>query len=220
MEANFWEDKWEKQIIGFNQSKANSFLVKFIDHLKEDTGDIFVPLCGKSIDMLYIKQETNKKIIGSELVDSAIFDFYQENNLSYKVESTKHHKIYNHQSYQLIQGDLFKIGSEQLKNVSWIYDRASIVALPLEIRKQYANFLIKTLPKAKIFLITFEYDDSQKLIGPPFSVTDQEIHQLFNTHYNIKLLEKYTSTPQMLKFIKNDIASINENIYLLEPKSA
>ena len=218
MEAKFWQEKWESKIIGFNQAKVNPLLSRFSDHLKKHPGDIFVPLCGKSIDMVFLQNETHKRIIGSELVDSAIQEFYLENEFTYTVEQSKNLKIYQNKDFQLIQGDLFQIEAQYLENVSWIYDRASIVALPKKMREQYAQFIIDRMPKANILMILFEYDDSKKIIGPPFSVTQEEVQSLFGNHYSIELLESYSSQPKKPKFVENQITEILENVYLLTAK--
>lgn len=219
MEAKFWEDKWESKIIGFNQSTANPFLSQFGDYFKEQKGDIFVPLCGKSIDMIYLQQLTNKNIIGCELVQSAVIEFFEENSMDYQSSSLKSLEFYKAPHIQIIQGDIFQIEKHSLSSVTWVYDRASIVALPKEMRKQYAKFLIDTLPKACIMFILFEYDDSKKLIGPPFSVTSSEIQELFGLHYSIDLIHSKESEPKRPKFVNQNITSIQENTYILRPLS-
>jgi len=43
---------------------------------------ILVPLCGKTVDMMYLSQYANK-VIGVELVEEGIVQFFNENNLTY-----------------------------------------------------------------------------------------------------------------------------------------
>ncbi|MCO4781101.1 MAG: thiopurine S-methyltransferase [Candidatus Cloacimonetes bacterium] len=217
MEARFWEDKWENKVIGFNQSTVNPFLKEFGNYFKESTGDIFVPLCGKSIDMLYLQDQSKKNIIGSELVESAVIEFFNENSIDYQVQAKNSLKVYTSSNYQLIQGDIFQISKDQLQSVQWVYDRASIVALPKAMRKQYAEFLIQNVPQANIMFILFEYDDSKKLIGPPFSVTSDEIQELFSSHYSIELINSHQTEPKRPKFVEQNIKLISENTYILKP---
>ena len=54
MSDSFWLEKWEKGDTKFDQTEVNPYLIRH----KEIFGDlkgkkIFVPLCGKSIDLLW-----------------------------------------------------------------------------------------------------------------------------------------------------------------------
>ncbi len=69
-----------------------------------------------------------------------------------------------------------------------IYDRAALVALPEEMRKEYTTHLMKITKNAPQLLIVFEYDQDA-VAGPPFSITEEEIHQHYADDYSIEMLE-------------------------------
>lgn len=53
MKKDFWLERWERKEIGFHQDEVNAHLRKYWQelHLVTDS-KVFVPLCGKSSDML------------------------------------------------------------------------------------------------------------------------------------------------------------------------
>ena len=84
-------------------------------------------------------------------------------------------------------GDFFALTLEQLGTIDVVYDRAALVALPQDMRKQYSQRLCSLTPGAKQLLVTFEYD--QSLIGgPPFAIPSEEIQQNYSKYCTISLL--------------------------------
>ena len=58
MDKSFWIDSWEKNQTRFHQASANEQLVAHINQLALAPGDtVFVPLCGKSLDMLWLAEQ-------------------------------------------------------------------------------------------------------------------------------------------------------------------
>ena len=82
----------------------------------------------------------------------------------------------------------FDVTAEYLGHISAIYDRAALVALPVEIRARYTSHLMNITNTAPQLLVSYEYD--QKLMdGPPFSLTEGEIKQHYGSKYELKVLE-------------------------------
>ena len=80
MEANFWHEAWEIGKTGFHMSSYNSTLLKFFPNLNIATGEtVLVPLCGKSLDLIWLRDQ-GYKVIGVELSELAVLDFFKENN--------------------------------------------------------------------------------------------------------------------------------------------
>ncbi len=72
MNIKFWLDVWDNNEIGFDQKAVNPLLashIKSLDLASEDS--IFVPLCGKSIDMIWLLKQ-GYKVVGVELSEAAI----------------------------------------------------------------------------------------------------------------------------------------------------
>lgn len=190
MEKEFWLTKWQKNDIAFNQLEPNSLLLQFFSQLNLKIGSrILVPLCGKSIDMLWLKQQ-GFHVIGVELSFDACQQFFSENNISYHQEEVGSFKALMSDSITLLSGDFFMLDNAILGQFKAIYDRAALVALPKEIRQKYAKKIISlSAPSTQMLVIAASYDQAS-MQGPPFSVDEAEIQTLYSSHFKIKRLYK------------------------------
>jgi thiopurine S-methyltransferase len=200
MQKEFWQQKWQSNQIGFHLDQAHPLLQKFHQQTFAETTSVFVPLCGKTKDLIYLCNN-QYQVIGNELSRTAVYDFYQENFdispqqlaellpiESEKVDNDKPVAIEYAES-RIYLGDFFQLNETDLCNVTGIYDRAALVALPKEMRKDYVSHLKKLLPKATLLLITLEYEQAL-MSGPPFSVTESEVNQLFSFAKIVNLSRK------------------------------
>ncbi|MBN2865130.1 MAG: thiopurine S-methyltransferase [Thiotrichales bacterium] len=180
MQAEFWHKMWASGVVGFHQSEINEFLRthwQTLD-LKGDEA-VLVPLCGKSLDMLWLHQQGHE-VLGVELSQQALDEFLVENHIQAQPVKHDHFCGYELAAMTLLCGDFFKLSAEDCADIKAVYDRAAIVALPPEMRQQYVQHLQTILPKGcKLLMVTMEYDQSQ-MSGPPFSVTEDEVNALFS----------------------------------------
>lgn len=186
----FWKYKWEKQDLGFNQPEANRHLVKYAPQVFSEKGaSVFVPLCGKTVDMLWLANY-GFKIVGVEYISKAINDFFSENAITFKLKKAHHLHVHSWGKHIIYGGDFFHLQAAHLQDVTYVYDRAALVALDREDRKRYVAHLQSSLPsKHEILLIVYERLNDTHL-GPPFHVSQDEVGELFRQKYEIKLLEK------------------------------
>ena len=231
MEHSFWFEKWENNEIGFHQSDFNRLLIKYWSSLALEKGStVFVPFCGKSKDMLWLNKQGHK-ILGSELSKTAVKSFFQENNLSAEndLENNlsaendlnkslsaendldKNFSISKNKDFQIMVGDYFLLTPNHTRQVKAVYDRASLIALPPQLRKQYVNHMKKLLGKdCIILLITLEYKHGL-VKPPPFSVQEKEVYELYSSWSKIIKLETLSA------IIKEKEGF--ETVYRLEVKS-
>ena len=81
MGKDYWLERWEQEETGFHQSDTNPYLCQYWKELYLDQDDtVFVPLCGKSQDMLWLSAQ-NHKVLGVELSAIAVEGFFKENKL-------------------------------------------------------------------------------------------------------------------------------------------
>lgn len=191
MQANFWHQKWEKNQIGFHLPEANPLLIKYFSALKLKQGArIFLPLCGKSLDIAWFLIQ-GYQVAGAELSAIAIEDLFRSLNLTPKITQKNAITHYSAPNIDMFVGDIFDITPSMLGKVDAIYDRAALVALPVEMRKEYSTHLIKLAqhnakPAPQLF-ICFEYDESL-YAGPPFSVCADEVKEHYQASYDLTLL--------------------------------
>jgi thiopurine S-methyltransferase len=179
VKAAFWHERWENGEIRFNQVAPNSLLTATWPQLALRPGcSVFVPLCGKSVDMVWLA-ERGHPVIGNELSERAVNEFFAERGLASTSRREGTLTVHSGAQYELWCGDLFEMPADALVGVEAVYDRASLVALPPEMRRRYAEHLAAILPRTvTLLVIAFEYDQTE-MTGPPFSVTRDEIADLF-----------------------------------------
>jgi len=81
MNPEFWHKRWQEKRTGFHQSEVNPLLIKHFSALRLPIGSrVLVPLCGKSVDMMWLVNE-GYNVVGVELVETAVQDFFTEQNI-------------------------------------------------------------------------------------------------------------------------------------------
>ncbi len=217
MTRTHWHDRWEQGRINFHKADFNPNLVKYwLNLCSNSEASAFVPLCGKSLDLIYLAEQGHN-VIGCELVELGIKAFFEENQLSPQVTKIDELNCWQDQPFTIYQGDYFKIPAASI-NAEYLYDRAALIALPKDIRAQYASNLTRIAPHLKTgLLITLEYDQSQ-YAGPPFSVPKNEVFELFSSEFDIQILARHVTTDKPPVMRENDVELV-EVVYKLERKA-
>ena len=208
---NQWESRWQEGRIGFHLPEVNSYLLRYFDKLlTQDTESVFVPLCGKTLDLPWLARRT-KKVVGIELVHKAVQEFFKENKLTHSIQKSGKLNLFSNDNIDLFQGDFFDLNKAQTSLFEAIYDRGSIVAFDRSERQRYVNHLMSFLkPGGRILLITLEYDQN-KMTGPPFSVSADEIKCLYTPYGVLDLLE--TSDILDERFRKKGLDGLLERVF-------
>ena len=188
MKKQFWLDVWDKKQIGFDQKSVNPLLAKHMAALNLSAGSrVFVPLCGKSIDMIWLLKQ-GFQVVGVELSQDAIDQFFLAMGIQAEVTEINGFIRYSAPEVEIYVGDYFALTAALIKSVDAVYDRASLVALPNDMRNDYTQQLRAITETALQLLIAFNYDQTQHS-GPPFSISEDEVKQHYAKHYQIALLE-------------------------------
>ena len=226
MEIDFWLERWDNGQTGFHQQQVNPYLVYFYGQKgpaleQRDSLKVFVPLCGKSKDMLWLSQN-GYRTFGVECSERAVKDFFEENALNYRHAVKDQHALYQSSDLacqiEVFQGDFFEIQQNDLDGVSDIFDRASLVALPLEMRQRYADKMAELqAPGMRTLLVTLSYDTAE-MNGPPFSVTEDEVNALYGENFIVQklLLKEVINEETGLR--NRGLTSLIETVYKLVRK--
>ncbi|MBC8258720.1 MAG: thiopurine S-methyltransferase [SAR324 cluster bacterium] len=211
---NQWEARWQEGRIGFHLPAVNTYLLRYsAELLQQDTERVFVPLCGKTLDLNWLAART-QKVVGVELVEKAVADFYQENELSYTIQQSGNLRLFCNTEIDLYQGDFFELFSEQTDTFKAIYDRGSIVAIEQSERQKYVEHLMSFLePGGRLLLVSLEYKQEQ-MSGPPYSVSREEIEMLCSPFGSLQLLESCDILDERL--LKKGLDGILECVFLLQ----
>ncbi|MGI2178310.1 thiopurine S-methyltransferase [Shewanella frigidimarina] len=219
MESSFWHEKWQLQQIGFHQNQVNPFLVKYWSHigLNENT-EVFVPLCGKSLDMFYLAEQRHS-VLGCELNTLAVEQFFTDNGLTYQVNHTDEHVVFSTDQVTLYQGDIFTLPKSATASISGFYDRAALIAWPEEMRQQYVKALAALIPaNVSGLLITLDYLQ-ETLKGPPFAVSPRWVESYLTPYFDVELLECVDVLADNPRFMNKHVPWLNEAVYKLTRKS-
>lgn len=193
MKAAFWKDRWKQNQLGWHQAETNGALLREWTGLGVDaSATVFVPLCGKSLDMHWLREQGHP-IVGCELSPIACRDFFAEAEIDVTPELDGTRARYEAAGYRIFCGDFFDLTPADLEGVGGVFDRGSLVALPPDMRARYAEHMTRILPETvEILLLTIEYDQSV-VDGPPHSVPTDEVEALFGADFALRRL--YLSEP-------------------------
>ena len=223
MESKFWQQRWQEGRIGFHKSDVNPELIKYFSNIALPAGSrVLVPLCGKSIDMVWLAC-AGYDVVGIELVESAVKAFFAEQNITptiTELTSTADRSTLKRyqgqlagQTITLWAADIFALSITDISDIDAVYDRAALIALPANMRADYSRHIVKLSNNAPQLLITLNYDQSKK-DGPPFSITQQQLHQYYSADYKIVELASKSSTLNATSEIL-----VTEHVWLLKPQS-
>lgn len=215
MEKQFWLKKWEEGQTRFHQKSYNAFLEKHWPKFAKEKGIVFVPLCGKSQDMKYLL-DNGFDVIGVELSELAVREFFHVNRINYSIKETQRFNIYYGNGITIYCGDLFDLGENDLVGVKYIYDRASLVALPFELRTKYLKFMFEKFKDVKYCLQTIEFDHHE--IGPPFSIDFKMVKNYFNDNFEINHKDFKKFADAGIEVHKGKVSYTQNNLFLMVPR--
>jgi thiopurine S-methyltransferase len=213
MQASFWIELWMKSETGFHQSDIDINLQQFWSCVALEPGQTaFVPLCGKSLDMLWLAGQGHR-VIGVELSALACEAFFAENKLMPTRSCEGAFEVWSADEIRILRGDFFDLRREQLADCGGVYDRASLIALPPEMRERYVRHLTSILPAAaEMLLLTMEFDQAQRP-GPPFAVTEAEVRSLYEPVFNVKRLHAQDIFSPQSHLARQGLTWLEEKVY-------
>jgi thiopurine S-methyltransferase len=182
----FWLERWGSQELGFHQPDVNPGLRERWPVLTvPDGAGVFVPLCGKSLDMRWLA-DRGHRVFGVELAESAVRAFYEESQQPCQMVRMRRMQQFHGVGVTIYCGDFMELTALHLPGVSAVYDRAALIALPPKMRAHYADHLLRIVPDGCLMLLlTLEYDQ-KKVPGPPHSVSSEEVEALFGARCRIE----------------------------------
>lgn len=201
----YWEERWKANRIGWHRDHVHPTLYQYFPKLTagcngvEQSIRIFVPLCGKSIDMLWLAGQGHE-IVGVELVREAIETFFTVNDLGF---TTQEVEVASDESkatlfrcikeeggpkISILQCNIFSV-TEGIIGGKFhaVWDRASLVAINPEDREKYVHLLANLLhPGGRMLLDSFRYEHSKNDGRPPFSVSEEQLQSLFRKSFSVQ----------------------------------
>lgn len=215
MEQDFWHERWAANRIGFHLPETNPWLIRYWPALGL-AGDarVFVPLCGKSLDMLWLLEQ-GYRVVGIEISRIAVAAFFEENGLIPEIRQEPRFSRWRCAELELLCGDIFDVHKSDLGPIAAVYDRAALIAWPPMLRPRYAAHLTSLLdPGTRCLLITLGYNQLE-MNGPPFSVTADEVGRLFGARFSITPLHTENVLADHDRFREAGLSELVESAWQL-----
>jgi thiopurine S-methyltransferase len=215
MEPQFWHERWRTGRIGFHQPSIDRSLQAHWPGLEMGQGSrVFVPLCGKSLDLLWLR-DRGHFVTGIELSATAAEAFFLENGVAARRRVKDAFDIYEAERIRLIRGDFFALSRQMLGGAEAVYDRAALISWTPALRAPYVEHLASLLaPAARMLLISLEYPQSQ-MAGPPFSVFRDEIMRLYAPKFSVEEIARQDIVASEARLRSSGITELFEVCYLL-----
>ena len=215
MKKDFWLERWKLEEIGFHQSEINTYLREYWQKLHSASGgEVFVPLCGKSLDMQWLREQGHR-VLGVELSAIAVQAFFKENGYIPQHVVREKFDSFEANAIRILCGDFFDLGQDDLGGIGAVFDRASLIALPPEMRERYVKHLVNILPRTtKILLVTVDYPQPE-MPGPPFAVSSSEVEMLYREYADVRLLIQRDVLAQNPRFQQRGLSRLQESAFLL-----
>ncbi|MGE4335802.1 MAG: thiopurine S-methyltransferase [Pigmentiphaga sp.] len=215
MESGFWLERWREGRIGFHQAQVTPALREQWPRLALPAETrVFVPLCGKSLDLLWLAEQGHS-VLGVELAEEAAEAFFAEQGLAAEREDTAEGVRYRSGPIEILCGDIFQVAAATWANCRGVFDRAALIALPPGMRAAYCRQVYGHLaPGYRGVLLTLDYPQELKA-GPPFSVPDGDVRALLAGLAEPELLGRRNVLEQEGKFASQGVTRLDELSYLL-----
>ncbi|UCB54360.1 MAG: thiopurine S-methyltransferase [Thiotrichales bacterium] len=219
MDIDFWLERWDRGETGFHQQHINPYLGYYYGELgpppeKRAGFRVFVPLCGKSRDLWWL-QQSGYDVVGVEFSELAVEQFVAGEPLDFKKTDRNGHDSYKTDRLEILVADFFDLQEQDIGNITDIYDRASLIALPVDMRRRYVEKITALQPPGtRTLLITLTYPD-REMEGPPFSVTEEEVKDLYSGDYRIEKLAAKNVLEDEPRFKQRGLTSLTETAYKL-----
>lgn len=164
-----WLERWKVGRTGWHEPGGNRNLQR---HWRASGKRVLVPMCGKTPDLLWLEAQGNE-VVGVELSEIAAKAFFDENDIGYVLVNGPlvEYRAVDRQ-IEIYCGDFFEF---RQPGFDAHYDRGALVALPADLRPEYARHTSSLLSEdAAQLVIAVEYDQSV-CAGPPFSIESEEM---------------------------------------------
>jgi thiopurine S-methyltransferase len=248
-----WSQRWTDNKLGWHKTEPHQFLIKYGSELvpqflgtdegvtcladEKDPKEkvrIFVPLCGKTMDMAFLAHHTSvDEVVGCDGIRKALTDFSEEHDdLGIEeVSSVGAFDSFKGKGITLLKGNHFELDDEVTGGkFDGILDRASIVAINPDLREKYVDIMGQLIkPGGSILLVTVDRREGTQEgmgAGPPFSVDDKEIQRLYanldwvDSVTKLEECDEFQDEESKSRYTMQGVDSLFELVYVIKAKPA
>jgi len=195
---DYWKKKWEEGDTSWHNSKVNRTIENYFDKMvgNEKEQRILFPLCGKTMDMKWVADKGHV-VVGVEGSEKAAKEFFQDQNLEYKMDAISMAPNVAHvfssldEKIRIFVCNFFDFRSTVAGGkFNGVFDRGSVVAINSNERPKYAEMMGDlVLPGGKILTECVEYDPTL-FGGPPHVVSEDDLREIYRGNFEVQKLGK------------------------------
>jgi thiopurine S-methyltransferase len=215
MRPSFWHERWRDGRIGFHRDTPNPALTEWWSQITpHEDGAVLVPLCGKSRDMTWLA-EHGHEVVGVEISPVAIDEFWIDSGGTPARSRLGLYQQSRAAGISLLEGSFFNLTPNQALPIGAFYDRASIIALPAELRPHYAAALARVIaPGVQGLMVTVNYDQTE-IDGPPFALGPDAVRGLLGEDFHVEVLYSADAYDRASHLAERGLSALSEHIMRL-----
>ena len=190
MNRGFWANAWQTGRTGFHNSDVSSVLEAHLSALTQgESVCVLVPLCGKSLDLRWLVDQGHE-VVGVEWVAQAVEQLFAGSDTPPERGVRGPYESWQEPGLCVLRGDMFALEAIHLPcPPTVVWDRASLVAISPDRREEFVDVLRRVMSPGGRILLNVLNSDKGERSGPPFSVSEAEVRQLF-VGCRLQLLER------------------------------
>lgn len=192
--VDHWKRVWDSGTYTFHSDAVHPKLIKYLDMCVDGREHLrmFVPLCGKSVDMKYL-YDKGHHIVGVDCSSIAIEEFFSEQNITFSCQEMTAIKGRRYQNEDgrivLYCCDFFSFTDVVHGQFDFIWDRAAMYALKPRDRSKYVCTVNNLMGTGCVGLIE-TLDFVQIKSDSPYTINDEEIRELYS-QCKVELIETF-----------------------------
>ncbi len=216
MEHDFWHTVWETGRTGWRQSEPGPRLRAHWSAIDVPAnGTILVPLCGDSPDMRWLLDQGHR-VVGCDLSELGLTRFMTDNTMKFERFERESFVELVGPGIRLLAGDFMALTPTDIGPVNAVYDRAATIALPPPMRRAYVEHLATLIdPGVQSLLIAINYDETE-MKGPPFSVPNDEVTELFSDLFEVHILDASSNSDLAGRLKDRGLTQLTETTYRIK----
>lgn len=174
-EAQFWEERYQNQEVGWDLGIAAPALRRFVqDQTELPRGAILVLGCGQGHDAIFLAQQ-GFRVTAVDFAPTAIARLQEAAQAA-------------HLPITCWQRDLFTLSPEDGGRFDYVWEHTCFCAIDPDRRAEYRQVVHRMLqPGGELWAIFFTHSRPG---GPPFGSDPKAIGDLFASHFQILTLNK------------------------------
>ena len=218
MKHGFWKDKWKRGEIGFHRDEVHPNLQRELTWFESgQSHHVLVPLCGKTHDLFFLAGRGHR-VTGVELSSIACAAVFEREGVMPERSQVGPYTAWSGGGVTVLQGDFFALMPEHVPGVTRVWDRASMIALPPEMRVAYVQTIQRVLvdrAASRVLLNTLVYNAAAGM-GPPFAVPDDEVHRAYSDWNVTRVLEDDQSDRIRPKWQERGVTELLVRLFRIE----